>query len=57
MALHYQHHTTKCHNSHKHSQSPVTTILLKAECINAATHPNKAQCNKIGDSGAKAKMF
>ena len=27
-ALHYQQHTTECHNSHKHSQSPLTSIIL-----------------------------
>ena len=26
VALRYQHHTTECHNSHKHSQSPLTNL-------------------------------
>ena len=27
VALHYQHHTTECHNTHQNSQSPLTNFI------------------------------
>ena len=58
VVLRYQPHTsyvvliTECHNSHKHSQSPLTTMRTKTKCLIQSPPTNQASshCNYIKPS-------